>query len=59
MPGDPGGWEVIASGRSEGGSVTFQLPARDGGNWLLWFTSLPRQPDGDYWITIEEIRFHA
>jgi serine/threonine protein kinase len=59
IPEDPGGWEVIATGRTEGGPVTFQLPARNGGNWLLWFTSLPRQSDGDYWITIEEIRFHA
>ncbi|MGH8923888.1 MAG: protein kinase [Acidimicrobiia bacterium] len=58
-PDDPGGWEVIATGRTEGGPVTFQLPERSGGNWLLWFTSLPRQSDGDYWISIGEIRFHA
>ncbi|MGH8957858.1 MAG: hypothetical protein ACRDVK_04195, partial [Acidimicrobiia bacterium] len=58
-PDDPGGWEIIATGRTEGGPLTIQLPDRNGGNWLLWFTLLPRQPDGDYWITIGEIRFHA
>jgi hypothetical protein len=58
-PDDPNEWEVIASGRTEGGPVTFQLPERSGGNWLLWFTALPRQADGDYWITIGEIRFLA
>jgi hypothetical protein len=58
-PDDPGEWEVIATGRTEGGPVTFQLPERSGGNWLLWFTSLPQQADGDYWITIGEIRFLA
>lgn len=58
-PDDPSGWEIIATGRTEGGPLTFQLPERSDGNWLMWFTSLPRQGDGDYWITIGEIRFHA
>lgn len=58
VPADPAAWETVASGRSDGGPVVFQLPAREGGNWLIWFTSLPRQGDGDYWITIGEIRFH-
>jgi hypothetical protein len=58
-PDDPSGWEIIATGRTEGGPLSFQLPERSDGNWLMWFTSLPRQGDGDYWITIGEIRFHA
>ena len=58
-PDDPSNWEVIASGRTEGGQVIYQLPPRSDGTWLVWFTSLPRQGDGDYWITIEEIRFHG
>ena len=57
-PFDPSMWETVATGRSEGGPLTFQLPVRTDGNWLLWLTSLPRQPDGDYWITIGEIRFN-
>jgi hypothetical protein len=47
----------VVSGRFEGAPLSIQLPARDGGNWLVWFTSLPAQPDGDYWTTVGEIRF--
>ncbi|HSL27210.1 MAG TPA: hypothetical protein VLA54_13105 [Acidimicrobiia bacterium] len=56
-PPEPGGWEQIASGRVEGAPLTIQVPSRPGGNWLLWFTSLPPQPDGDHWTTVAEIRF--
>jgi hypothetical protein len=50
-------WEPVASGRFEGAPLQIQLPPRDGGNWLIWFTSLPGQTDGDYWTTVGEIRF--
>jgi hypothetical protein len=56
-PPEPGGWEQIASGRAEGAPLTIQVPPRPGGNWLLWFASLPAQPDGDHWTTVAEIRF--
>ena len=56
-PPEPWQWEPIVSGRFEGGPQGYQLPSRDGGNWLIWFTSLPAQSDGDYWTTIGEIRF--
>lgn len=56
-PPEPAQWDQIASGRFEGAPLVIQLPSRDGGNWLLWFTSLPGQPDGDYWTTVGEIRF--
>jgi hypothetical protein len=56
-PPEPTQWEPVVSGRFEGAPLTLQLPPRDGGNWLLWFTSLPLQPDGDYWTTVGEIRF--
>ena len=56
-PPEPSQWELVVSGRVEGGPQSFQLPPRDGGNWLIWFTSLPAQSDGDYWTTVGEIRF--
>ena len=56
-PPEPSQWEQVVSGRFEGAPLAIQLPARDGGNWLVWFTSLPAQPDGDYWTTVGEIRF--
>jgi len=56
-PPEPIEWEMVASGRFEGAPLIIQLPQRDGGNWLIWFTSLPAQPDGDYWSTVGEIRF--
>ena len=56
-PPEPSQWEQVVSGRFEGAPLAIQLPPRDGGNWLIWFTSLPAQPDGDYWTTVGEIRF--
>lgn len=56
-PDDLAGWETVASGRAEGVPLLLQVPRREGGNWLLWFTSLPQQNDGDYWTTVSEIRF--
>lgn len=57
IPTTPEDWETILTGVSEGGPVRLQLPARSGGNWLVWFTSLPRQGDGAYWVTVGEITF--
>lgn len=57
QPPDPSQWEHVISGSFEGGPQAFQLPPRDGGNWLIWFTTLPAQSDGDYWTTVGEIRF--
>ena len=56
-PPEPSQWEQVVSGRFEGAPLPIQLPPRDGGNWLVWFTSLPSQSDGDYWTTVGEIRF--
>jgi serine/threonine protein kinase len=53
----PEEFETILTGVSEGGPVRLQLAPRQNGNWLLWFTSLPRQGDGSYWVTIAEITF--
>lgn len=53
----PDEWETILSGASEGGPLRLQLPPRSDGHWLLWFSSLPAQSDGSYWVTIGEITF--
>jgi len=57
IPATPEEWETILGGTSEGGTLRLQLPARQDGNWLLWFTTLPLQGDGTYWVTIGEITF--
>ena len=54
----PEEWETVLSGTSEGGPVRLQLPPRRDGHWLLWFSSLPLQGDGAYWVTIGEITFN-
>ncbi len=50
------GWTRISGGTVSGGSITLQLPARDGGYWLLWLTELPQQQDS-YYTSIGEVRF--
>jgi serine/threonine protein kinase len=50
-------WEVIATVRAEATVVTVRLPARTNGHWLIWFTELPPQTEGEYWTSVAEIRF--
>ena len=50
------GWERLASGTVSGGRVVTQIPERDNGFWLLWFTDLPAQEDGFY-ASLAEVRF--
>ncbi len=50
------GWSRISGGTVSGGSITLQLPSRDGGYWLLWLTELPQQDDS-YYTSIGEVRF--
>jgi len=50
------GWERLASGTVSGGRVASQIPERDDGFWLLWFTDLPAQEDGFY-ASLAEVRF--
>ena len=50
------GWERLASGRVSGERVVTQIPERDNGFWLLWFTDLPPQEDGFY-ASVAEVRF--
>jgi serine/threonine protein kinase len=50
------GWERLGSGRVSGQRITTQLPDREAGFWLLWFTDLPPQDDGFY-TSVAEVRF--
>lgn len=56
-PETPSEWETLATARSTDLEVLLQLPPRTDGNWLIWFTRLPQQPDGNYWTSVSEIRF--
>ena len=49
-------WERLASGTVSGAQVVSQLPERENGFWLLWFTDLPAQEDGFY-ASVAEVRF--
>lgn len=50
------GWERLASGSVSGERIDAQIPERDNGFWLLWFTDLPPQEDGFY-ASLAEVRF--
>ncbi|MGZ8756026.1 MAG: protein kinase [Acidimicrobiia bacterium] len=50
------GWERLASGTVSGEQIRAQIPERDNGFWLLWFTDLPPQEDGFY-ASLAEVRF--
>lgn len=56
-PDDPDEWEQLATARTGSSATTIQVPPREDGNWLIWFTRLPPQDDGDFWTTVAEIRF--
>lgn len=56
-PGDPTGLESVVSGITRRQNVSTQLPARDGGWWILWFTDLPEAADGGRMAEIAEVRF--
>lgn len=57
VPDDPEKWTMTAAGTLLDGKTTIQLPVRRGGVWLLWFTELPRRPDGTYFTALSEVRF--
>lgn len=49
-------YEVIARVVSQPGITPIQLPPRENGTWLVWFTDLP-PVDGDYVAAVSEVRF--
>lgn len=53
------GWQRVQSGRAAGSQVVVQVPARDGGVWMVWLTDLPRQADDQYQAAIAEVRFRS
>ena len=50
-------WERVVGVSSQPESVSFPLPPREGGHWLVWMTDLPLQPDGTYYVESSEVRF--
>ena len=57
IPSDVGGWESIGSGTVFDAPSTLQLPDRDGGVWLLWFTDLPEQAVDEFFTVVSEVTF--
>ncbi len=50
-------WERILRGLAPEGPISFTLPTRVDGHWLLWLTDLPPHPDGGFYSSIAEVRF--
>jgi hypothetical protein len=57
IPPDPDTWEVIVRGRVGAGTPRHQLPERDGGLWVVWFTELPFIEVDDHSTQVAEVRF--
>lgn len=54
---EPGDWERLIDGRTLGDRLSLQVPRRQGGWWLLWFTELPEQATDAHFVEIGEVRF--
>ncbi len=52
-----GEWTRIAGAQAQPGVKMLDLPAREGGFWLLWLTDLPQHVDGSHYASISEVRF--
>ena len=51
-------WSVAATAVLAEGTTTIELPERNAGFWLMWFTDLPPQDGGEFfYTTISEVRF--
>jgi serine/threonine protein kinase len=57
VPADFSGWEPIGSGTVFDATATLQLPDRDGGVWLLWFTEVPEQAPDEFFTVVSEVTF--
>jgi hypothetical protein len=57
IPAEFGDWETIGSGNVLGAPAVLQLPSRDGGVWLLWFTGIPEQAPGEFFTVVSEVTF--
>lgn len=52
----PDDFEAVAGLQSQPGATTVQVPPRQDGTWLIWFTDLP-SIGTDYSASLSEIRF--
>ena len=50
-------WSRVAGGQAPPGATFVDLPPRNDGFWLLWFTDLPQRTDGTFQSSISEVRF--
>lgn len=50
-------WERIVSATAAPSRMSFDLPPRTDGFWLVWLTDLPALGDGTYRASISELRF--
>lgn len=57
IPAEFSDWGSIASGSVLDAPTILQLPDRDGGYWLLWFTDLPQQAEAEYYTSVSEVTF--
>lgn len=57
IPPDLADWESIGSGTVFDAPSRLQLPTRDGGVWLLWFTDLPEQAVDEFFTEVSEVTF--
>ena len=56
VPDVPGEWDRIGAAQILTGTTRLDVAHREEGFWLIWFTTLPEQPDGNYGTSISEIR---
>jgi hypothetical protein len=53
-------WTQLAAAVLGSGATAIDVPAQDGGAWLLWFTDLPPRDGGEYYYTtVSEVRFSS
>ena len=56
---DPNEFESLVAGELIEGTTRMQLPSREGGIWLLWFTDLPEAEEGVFYTTVSEVVFRS
>jgi putative peptidoglycan lipid II flippase len=57
VPAEFSGWETIGAGNVLDAPATMQLPDRDGGVWLLWFTEIPEHTADEFFTVVSEVTF--
>ena len=57
IPPEFSDWEMIGSGTVLDAPAVIQLPRRDGGVWLMWFTDVPEQAIDEFYTVVSEVTF--